>query len=305
MGTSAEKQQAWFDAMTPEEQEEFLSYPEDFQREAAILNTGGDFGDLKKTWPKPDWGERIKGAAPEFGATVGFMLGGPQGAAVGSSIGDATAGSGDAEDAAEAAAATQERSYGQGIDEQRRQFDATQENLAPWLEAGESALSTQQNLLGLSGKDAQQKAYDDYSMSPGQKFLRDRGEKAIIRQHMAIGGAGGGRVRSALNRQGIGFAAQDFGNYYNRLAGVSGTGQTTATGLGRLGANAATNISNLYGLQGNARASGILGSQQERSKGMSNIMGLASMLYGGMGGDDGGLTADTANQIQSYDFSGY
>ena len=211
----------------------------------------------------------------------------------------------DAEEATKEASATQAESYGQGIDEQRRQFDATQENLAPWLEAGESALSTQQNLLGLSGKDAQQKAYDDYSMSPGQKFLRDRGEKAIIRQHAAIGGAGGGRVRSALNRQGIGFAAQDFGNYYNRLAGTSGTGQSTAAGLGQLGANTASNISNTMGLQGNARASGILGGAQARSQGMGNILGLGSMLYGGMGGGGGGLTPGTASKIASYDFSGY
>ena len=205
--------------------------------------------------------------------------------------------------AAEEAAQVQSDAYGQGIDEQRRQFDISQENLAPWLEAGTGALSRQQDFLGLGEPGAQQAAYDNYAESPGQKFLRERGERALVRNASAIGGLGGGNVRSALNQQGIGFAAQDFGNHYNRLAGMSGTGQQTASGLGSMGMNMASNVGNLYGQQGNAAASGILGSAQSRSSGLGNMIGLGSMLFGGMGGGGGGgLTADTANKIQSHRF---
>lgn len=188
-----------------------------------------------------------------------------------------------AEEATRKAAQTQAEAYGMGIDEQRRQFDISQENMAPWLEAGTGALGLQQDFLGLSGSEAQQTAYDNYTMSPGQEFLRARGEKAITRNAAAIGGLGGGGVRSALNQQGIGFAAQDFGNYYNRLAGVSGTGQTAASNLGQLGANTASNISNMMGQQGNARASGILGGAQAGIQGTSNLIGLGSMIFGGGG----------------------
>lgn len=228
--------------------------------------------------------------------------------------------------AAEEAAATQAEAYGLGVDEQRRQFETAQENMAPWLEAGQGALGLQQDFLGLGGEGAQADAYANYQESPGQKFLRERGEKAIVRQHAAIGGLGGSGVRSALNRQGIGVAAQDFGNYYNRLAGMSGSGQTAASGLGNLGMNAASNIGNLAGLQGNARASGILGGAQARQQGIGNVVGLGSMVAGGApfgsmsfgGGGSvpnsgwgtnaryaGGLTHGTANKIASYDFSGY
>ncbi len=212
----------------------------------------------------------------------------------------------EAKAAEEEAATVQEDAATRGLNEQRRQYEQTrmdtlgqlrtdrgiarnqydraQTQMRPWLEAGGSALAAQSNIMGLSGVDAQQQAYDDYSMSPGQQFLRDRGEKAMVRNASAIGGLGGGNVRSDLQQQGIGFAAQDFGNYYNRLAGMSGTGQTSAGQMGRMGANYAgrmgqmgSNASNLlgnigqnfgnaaaqqYGLAGNARASGIFGQQQ-------------------------------------------
>lgn len=189
-----------------------------------------------------------------------------------------------AREAEEAASAAQEEQANTALGEYRRQFDVTQENLSPWLEAGTGALSEQQNILGLSGREAQQKSYDDYSMSPGQEFLRKRGEKAVIRQHLAIGGMGGGRVRSALNKQGIGFAAQDFGQHYNRLAGISNTGQQTGQQMGQFGQNYAGNAAQQYGLIGNARASGIYGGQQADARGnqkFRDTLGTIGSFFGG------------------------
>ena len=254
----------------------------------------------------------------------------------------------EAKSAEKEAALTQEEMYMKGFDEQRRQYDQTrldtqrqlgidrtiarnqqtraetrarqqyetgQEQMRPWLEAGGSALAKQSDFMGLGGREAQQSAYDNYSMSPGQQFLRDRGQKALLANASAIGGLGGGNVRSDLQQQGIGFAAQDFGNYYNRLAGMSGTGQTSAgqmgqmgasyaSGQGQLGANYAgrmgqmgSNASNLlgnigqnfgnaaaqqYGLAGNARASGIFGQQQasaNQNNQMWNVIGSGAAMF--------------------------
>ena len=104
--------------------------------------------------------------------------------------------------------------------------------LQPWQQAGTSALGQQQALLGMGGQEAQQQAFSAFGDSPGQKFLRDRAEKVTMRNAPQMGGLGGGNVRSALNEQAVGFAAQDYGNYYNRLGGLSGQGyQATAAGL--------------------------------------------------------------------------
>lgn len=186
--------------------------------------------------------------------------------------------------AEEEAAAAQEEQAQTALGEYRRQFDIGQENLSPWLEAGQGALGMQQDFLGLSGGDAQQAAYDNYAESPGQKFLRDRGEKATMRHYAGIGGLGGGGVRSALNKQGIGWAAQDFGNYYNRLAGMSNTGQNTGQQMGQQGQNFANQSAGQYGLIGNARASGIFGAQQAKSAGRAGFregLGTFASFFGG------------------------
>ena len=185
-------------------------------------------------------------------------------------------GGGDAaKDAGQAAA----QSSAEAVAEQRRQFDITQENLSPFLEAGKGALTQQQALLGLSGQDAQQTAFDQFRSSPGQQFLRDRGERALLRNSSAIGGLGGGNVRSALQQEGIGFAAQDFGNQFNRLAGLTGQGQQTGVNLGQFGANTSANIGTALQAGGQARASGILGAQQANAGLAGNLIGLGSMLF--------------------------
>jgi len=162
------------------------------------------------------------------------------------------------------------------VEEQRRQFDITQANLQPFLDAGTGALTQQQALLGLSGVPEQQAAFDAFTSSPGQQFLQDRGQRALLRNSSAIGGLGGGNVRSALVQQGVGFARQDFGNQFNRLAGLSGTGQATGVQLGQFGANAAANIGSILQDAGAARASGILGQAEGRRAGLGFVAQIAA-----------------------------
>lgn len=186
----------------------------------------------------------------------------------------------DAEKAAKRAAGIQERGEEAGVGEIRRQFDITQGNLQPSLEAGNLARTQQVNLLGLGGADAQQTAFDQFNQSPGQQFLRDRAQKNLLRNSAAIGGLGGGNVRSALVQQGVGFAQQDFNNQFSRLGQLAGQGQAAATNIGQFGAQASGNIQ--QGIVGGsqARASGILGAQQARSQQQQNLFGLASAAFG-------------------------
>jgi hypothetical protein len=168
----------------------------------------------------------------------------------------------------------------QSIAEQRRQFDATQANLQPFQDAGQAAIGEQQNLIGLNGNEAQQASFDAFNASPGQKFLRDRAQKNLLRNSAAIGGLGGGNVRSALVEQGVGFAQQDYNNQFGRLGQLAGQGQTAATNIGNFGANASNNISNSYGNIGNARASGI----QNQNQIFQNVLGQVSGGFGTFGG---------------------
>ena len=109
--------------------------------------------------------------------------------------------------------------------------------LSPFTEAGQRATTQQEALLGLGTQAEREAALASFSDSPGQKFIRDRAQKNLLRSSAAIGGLGGGNVRSALVEQGAGFAAQDFDRSFTRLGTIAGrglqAGQTlTAADLG-------------------------------------------------------------------------
>jgi hypothetical protein len=131
----------------------------------------------------------------------------------------------------------------------------------------------------LSASEQQQQAFDQFNQSPGQQFLRDRAQKNLIRNQAAIGGLGGGNVRSALVQQGIGFAQQDFNNQFGRLGQMAGQGQAAATNVGQFGAQAAQSIGNNLVQSGQARASGILGAQQAKQQGFNNAVNLGMGAY--------------------------
>lgn len=170
----------------------------------------------------------------------------------------------------------QEKAAQAGISEERRQFDIIQQQMAPFREAGEAALGQQQALLGLGTPEEQQQAFAAFAGSPGQQFLREQQERALLRNVSAIGGLGGGNVRAALQQQAFGRAQTDYQNQLNRLAALSGTGQQAAALTGQFGAQAAGNIAQLQAAGGAARASGILGQQQAIQQGISGLTGLAA-----------------------------
>lgn len=211
------------------------------------------------------------------GGAGGGMSGGMWGGVVGTIM--AIAGGKSGARSARQAGATQAAGYEKGVEARRDQFADTTGYLAPYRGAGEAAIGQQQALLGLSGDQAQRQAYSQFGDSPGQQFLRNRQEQALLRNASAIGGLGGGNIRAELQRQATGNAAQEYDNYYNQLAGLSGGGLQASTALGQFGESAATGIQS--GLQGEATslASGILAKAQAKAKMFEGI----SSSFGSMG----------------------
>jgi len=184
--------------------------------------------------------------------------------------------------AGQRAAGVQAEASQAGIAEQRRQFDVSQEQAAPFREAGVAALGQQQALLGLSGLDAQQQAFSGLSESPGQQFIRQRQEKALLRNAAATGGLGGGNVLSALNQQQAGFAQQDIQNQFARLGQLSGQGQASTQQIAQLGGQTASNIAGLQGAAGAARASGILAPAQANAAATGQVLQLGGQVAGAL-----------------------
>ncbi len=165
-----------------------------------------------------------------------------------------------------------------------RQFDITQENLAPFLEAGQGAVG-ELAAFGRSQVDPNQfipesniPQFDpnfDVFADPGVRFRQQEQERAINRQSAGLGKFLSGNRLAEIQQRGGDLASQEFGaarrrrleefdiarqtestqfgrgvdafgrargeetDFLNRLASLSGLGQTAGTNLGQFGAGAA------------------------------------------------------------------
>jgi hypothetical protein len=136
------------------------------------------------------------------------------------------------------------------------QFDTSFANTTgayqPYATTGQEGLTATSDLLGLNGQPAADAAMARYQQSPGYQFQFDQGVRAVdanaAASHMLRSGATG----KALETFGQGLANTDFGNYYNRLAGLAGGGLTAAGGLERANQNYVANLSGNVGAMNTA-----------------------------------------------------
>jgi hypothetical protein len=223
-----------------------------------------------------------------------LTLGIPATGAVASLLAGANASS-----ASKDAAQAQEQAAQAAIAEQRRQFDVTQANNAPFLATGTAANARLSQLLGTApgytGSDAgsltKPFTSEDLNADPvynsGLQFGLDQGTKAINARAIAGGNYDSGATLKALTQFGNDYGstkANDAfnrfqttqGNTFNRLSGVSGTGQTAVGQVAAAGQNATNNISGLLTDQGSARSAGIVGGANAVTGAAGNINSLAN-----------------------------
>lgn len=176
--------------------------------------------------------------------------------------------------AAGSAAEAQGASAQAGIDEQRRQFDAIQNLLQPYVAAGQPALQQQQAFLGLQGPEAERAAIARISGGETYKALAQQGEEAMLQRASATGGLRGGNIQGALAQFRPALLSSLIDQQYGRLGGLTALGQQSAAGVGAAGQATGVNVANLMGQQGAAQAAG--GRDQAQAYG-NTISGLANV----------------------------
>ena len=77
---------------------------------------------------------------------------------------------------------------------------------------------------------------------------------------------------SDLQRYGQGLASTEYGNAYNRLAGLAGVGQTATNQLGTAAGTYGSNVGNLMADAAAARASGYAGMGNAFSTGLGSYL---------------------------------
>ncbi len=160
--------------------------------------------------------------------------------------------------ASDRASAAQVQSAQMGIDEQRRQFDALQQLMSPFVNVGYSALTGQQDLMGLNGNQAQQNAINGIQNSAEFQTYLNQGENALRQNASATGGLRGGNTQLALAQFSPQLLNQMITQRYSNLGGLTTLGQNAAAGVGNAGMQTAGNIGNLLQQSGAAQAGNYL-----------------------------------------------
>jgi hypothetical protein len=185
--------------------------------------------------------------------------------------------------AAGKASRAQQESAERGIEEQRRQFDAVQELLRPYVEAGQPALTQQQAILGLGGPDAQRQAIQAIETGEIFQARARQGEEALLQAASATGGLRGGNIQGALAQFRPAMLQSEIDAQYARLGGLTSLGQQSAAGVGSAGLQTGARISGLEGEIGAARA----GADLARGQALSSVFNLPAQFLGAQYGAQG------------------
>lgn len=202
--------------------------------------------------------------------------------------------------AADSASSAQENANNKAINAQTSMFNTTQQNLQPYLSTGSSASSQLSNLTGLNSDNALQSPLlagaqlpptmteDQLKQTPGYQFNLSQGLESVQNAAAARGlGNSGAALKGAANYA-TGLAdstyQNQFNNYqtlfgdqvtnstnqFNRLMGLSGLGESAATGLGQAATATGQGIANNYVGYGNAQAGADMYDAKQFGNALSN-----------------------------------
>jgi len=170
------------------------------------------------------------------------------------------------------------------IAENRRQYDTTRADFAPYREQGVNAL---QRLAGDIDKPT---AAADVMEDPGYQFGLDQGQQAISRRIAAGGGRVSGAAIKAAARFGTDYASAGYGAAYqrkqdrlNRLAAIAGVGQTATGQTAQAGQFATGNIGNALSNQGSATAASQLYRGNVWANTSNKLVSAAGKFFAGGG----------------------
>lgn len=167
-----------------------------------------------------------------------------------------------------------------GVAETRAAREEMRKLLEPYTAAGTPALQQQMAALGLSGPEAQAAFVSQQEQSPIFQALARQGEEAMAQNAAATGGLRGGNFQGALAQFRPQLLNQFLEQQYSRLGGMTALGQQSAAGVGSAGMQSASQISDLLGQAGAARAGAALGSAQAWGNVLSLPAQFAGMAYG-------------------------
>ena len=207
--------------------------------------------------------------------------------------------------ATRSASETQAGAAQAGIDEQRRQNEAVQQLLAPYVQAGGGALGAyapyqqagagalptlqqyaqagapaleqQQALIGLRGPEAQRQAIAGIEGGGEFKALSEQARNSLLQGASATGGLRGGNIQGALAQFQPQLLNQLINQQYGRLGGLAATGGTVAQNLASSGLSATGELARI----GQASAAGVGTAGTQTGANIANLLGQQGTAQAG------------------------
>lgn len=159
-----------------------------------------------------------------------------------------------------------------GVEEQRRQFEAARELLAPYNSAGQKSLERQQTLLGMNGQEATFNMIKQLLAGANFNELVQQQEDAMLQNASATGGLRGGNIQASLAQFRPNLLQQILQQQYNNLGGLTSLGQNSAAMTGNAGQQMANSVGNLFNQQGNAQASAYINAGRQQGNMFNSIV---------------------------------
>ena len=164
------------------------------------------------------------------------------------------------------------------LDDALRRVDQQTLNAPTQAQQDAEAARAAQNPTPVGGTSGIE--YQGFQATPGYDFRVSEGQKGVDNRLAQMGLYNSGAALKATERFRQGTAADEYGTYYNRLAGMAGVGQTATNNLASLGSNYANSASNLLVNQGNAAAQGYNNIGSAINGGISNGLSIYGALTG-------------------------
>jgi len=233
--------------------------------------------------------------------------------------------------AAEQAAQLQHQDQQAALAFQQKQYDTEQQQIAPWLQAGTTAIN---QLSGDKLPAFQAPTAATEQNDPGYQFRLQQGQQALENSAAARGGLLSGNTGEALTQYGQNYASNEYGNVYNRamndyntnviapynrLSALAGIGQQAQASSAQQGQAAANNVMGIDMSAGQQQGNSLLQAGAARASGYAsqgNIWGnalsgatnsigngiLLSSLMGNRGAPKGNRGAPTEAYINPAGF---
>lgn len=167
--------------------------------------------------------------------------------------------------------------------------DLNRADSSPWRMAGAGAVNQLTRLLGLgriaytpdvrglpqgtldgsSAVQDQAQAFGEWQRDPGYQWRMDQGIEARDRSAASKGMLLSGAQRKALDTYGQNAASEEYGNYFNRLAGLAGAGQNAVAQTGNVATQSLGSLTSASNTGAQARQS----AYNSLGSGISNAFG--------------------------------